>query len=41
MSRKDKMPDCLYTVKAGNAQASMTLNEILPKLRIAGFFVKG
>jgi hypothetical protein len=39
MSRKEKMPDCLYVAKAGNAQASLILNEILPQLRIAGFSI--
>jgi hypothetical protein len=41
MSRKEKMPDCLCMAKAGNAQASITLNEIMPQLRIAGFSVNG
>jgi hypothetical protein len=41
MSRKEKMPDSLYAARVGKAQASLTLNEILPKLRIAGFSVNG
>jgi hypothetical protein len=41
MSRKEKMPDSRYVAKGGKAQANMTLNEILPKMRIAGFSVNG
>ena len=37
----DKQIDSLFVAKAGNAQASLILNEILPHLRIAGFSVNG
>lgn len=37
MSRKEKMPDSFYTAKAGKAQVSLTLNEFIRQLRIAGF----
>jgi hypothetical protein len=41
MSRKEKMPDCLDIAKVGKAQASITLNEFMPQLRIAGFSING
>jgi hypothetical protein len=41
MSRKEKMPDCLDTAKGGKAQASLTLTEFMPQLRIAGFSANG
>jgi len=41
MSRIEKMPDPLYTARAEKAQVSMTLSEVMPKLRIAGFSVNG
>jgi hypothetical protein len=41
MSRKAKMPDSLSMAKVGKAQAYMTLNDMLPRIRIAGFSVNG
>jgi hypothetical protein len=41
MSRKEKMPDSLDIGKAGKAQASITLSEFMPYLRIAGFSENG
>ena len=41
MSRNEKMPDSLNRAKAGKAQASLTLREVMPQLRIAGFSVNG
>jgi hypothetical protein len=41
MSRKEKMPNSLDMTKAGKAQASLTLNEFIPQLRIAGFSING
>ena len=41
MSRKAKMPDSLCRAKAGKAQASLTLREVMPQLRIAGFSING